>query len=113
MHPTAVESTLERWDQFGRAFDLRTLCTVTLGIFDKVRIPECQAEIRETIRCLLPADHAIRRIFQDQDDEIQLEADRGFHFLRVHHEAVIAEGSPAPMVASALSSSSVFATYVR
>src|SRR5712672_2894699 len=64
MHPTAVESTLERWDQFGRAFDLRTLCTVTLGVLDKVRIAECQAEIRKTIHGLLPADHAVRRIFK-------------------------------------------------
>ena len=66
------------------------------SVFDEVRIAERQAEVRETIHCLLPADHAVRRIFQDQDHEVQLEPNRGFHFLRIHHEpAVPADGEDA------------------
>ena len=70
-------------------------------------------------------------VLEDQDDEVELEPDRRLQLLAVHHEAavaadghdaafgiehaqaIMAEGRPAPIVASALSSSSVFATRVR
>src|SRR5258708_35493148 len=90
MHSTALKSPLDIWNQPGRAFDLRTFRTVTLRVFDEVRVPERQAEIRETIHRLLPPDHAIGRVFQDQHHEIQLKANRGFHFLRIHHETAVA-----------------------
>ena len=57
------------------------LRAVGLGIFDEVGIAEGQAEIGEVVDRLLPADHAVGVVLQDQHDEVELEADRGLHLL--------------------------------
>ena len=79
---------------------------------------------------MLPTDHPVRVVLQDEDDEIKPKPNGRLQFLAVHQEAaiaayrhdaalrieqlaIIAGGNPAPIVASALSSRSVLATQVR
>ena len=73
MHPAVLKGALEGRDQVGRSFDLRALSTVAFRVFDEVRVAEREAEVWETIYRLLPANYAVRGIFQDQDDKIELE----------------------------------------
>ena len=47
---------------------------------------------------LLPADHAVRIVLQDQHDQVQPEPDRRFQLLAVHHEAAIAAHRQHPPV---------------
>src|SRR6478736_10186520 len=96
MHPAALEGALKGWDQVGRGFDLGALGAVAFRVLDEVRIAEREAEVWETIHRLLPPDHSVRRIFQDQDDKRQLEANRSFHFLRIYHEAAVAADGEHP-----------------
>ena len=63
---------------------------IGLRILHEIRVAEGQAEVREVIDRLLPTDHAIGGVVQDQHDQVQLEPDRGLEFLRVHHEAAVA-----------------------
>ena len=96
----------------------------------QIRIAELETEVRKLVDFLFPSDHAVGAILEHEHDEIQLEPHGRLKLLRIHHEAAIAadgehalsgwisdaaiaEGRPAPMVASALSSSSVLATLVR
>ena len=63
---------------------------VTFGIGDEIGVAIGQAEILEAHVGLLPADHPVGIVAQDQHGEIEPEADRGFHLLAVHHEAAVA-----------------------
>ena len=56
----------------------------------KSGIAEGHAEIGEAVDRLLPADHAVGAVLEDQHDEIELEADRRLQLLAVHHEAAVA-----------------------
>ncbi len=96
-----------------------------LRVPDEVGVAERETEVDETVHGLLPADHPVGVVLQDEDDQVEPEPHGRLQLLGVHHEApvaadgehpstrctseaVIADGSPAPMVASALSSSRVF-----
>ena len=127
MHAAARERGFERGREPVGALHAAALRAIRLCVADEVRVAEGHAEIREPVHRLLPADHAVGAVLDDEHHEIELEAHRRLELLRVHHEAaiaahrqharfgwsiaaIIADGRPAPIVASALSSSSVLAT---
>ncbi len=90
MDAAAGEGGLERRHELLDRCHPRALRAIGLGIAHEVGIAEGHAEIREAVDRLLPADHAIGAVVQDDDDEVQPEPHRRFHLLRVHHEAAIA-----------------------
>ena len=66
------------------------LGAVAFGILHKVGVSIGQAEIDKAHIGLLPADHPVSIIAQDQHGEIEPEAHRRLHLLAVHHEPAIA-----------------------
>ena len=58
--------------------------------FTKSGLPKVSPEIGEAVDRLLPADHAVGVVVQDQHDQVELQPDRGLQFLAVHHEAAVA-----------------------
>lgn len=97
---------------------------------DEVGVAEGHAIVGEPVNSLFPADHAVGVVIEDHNHEVEAEADGGsssWLFIMnppspqtamtrrpgCRSAAAIAEGRPAPMVARALSSRSVFAVVVR
>ena len=60
------------------------------GILDEIGIAIGQPPILEAHVGLLPADHAVAVVVEDQHGEVDAQADRRLHLLAVHHEAAIA-----------------------
>ena len=98
MHAAALECSLQSRDQAIGRGDTGALRAIALGVFHEVRIAEGETEVREFIHRLLPADHAIGGVLQDQDHEVELQPDRRLHLLRIHHEAAVAAHRHHPPV---------------
>ena len=64
--------------------------TITLRIGNEVGVGEAQTVIGKAKFFLLPPDHTVSGIIEDEYDEVEAEPDRGFHLLRIHHEPAIA-----------------------
>jgi hypothetical protein len=82
MHTAAFERRFEHWRQIVRRLDARSPGAIGFGVFDEVGIAEGQAPVGEIIDGLFPADHAVAVVVEDQDDEVQVQAECGFHALR-------------------------------
>jgi hypothetical protein len=82
MHAAALERRFKHWRQILRRFDARSLGSIGFSVLDEVRIAEGQAPVGEIIDGLFPADHAVAVVVEDQDDEVQVQAECGFHALR-------------------------------
>ncbi len=81
MDAAALKGGFERRHQrFGRGHP-RALGAIGLGVAHEVGIAEGQAVIGELVDGLLPADHAIGAVVQDEHDEVEAEADRRLHLL--------------------------------
>ena len=90
MEPTAGKGFLQSRRQGIAALHTGSLNAVRLGVGNEVGVAEGHAEIGETVRRLLPADHPIGVVLQDQHHEIHPHAHRGLELLRIHHEAAVA-----------------------
>ena len=90
MHAAPAERRFQRRHEVLGRRHPRALGAVALGVFDEIRVAEGEAPIREAVDRLLPADHAVGGILEDQHHEVEPEADRRLHLLRVHHEAAVA-----------------------
>ena len=90
MHPRRGETMRQ---QIGELLGRRHPVTdraVALGVFHEIGVAIGQAEIGKAHVGLLPADHPVSVIAQDQHREIEAEAHRGLHLLAVHHETAVA-----------------------
>jgi hypothetical protein len=74
--------------RFARAS--RRLCS------SEVWISKGHAEIREAVSLLLPADHAVSIVLQNEHHEIKAKPHRRFHLLGIHHKAAIATHGKHP-----------------
>ncbi|MNY38618.1 hypothetical protein D3C86_1732560 [compost metagenome] len=64
--------------------------TVALGVEHEVRVSVVQTKILKPHLCLLPADHSVSVVAQDDDHQIHLQTHGGFKLLAVHHETTVA-----------------------
>src|SRR3954468_19631633 len=70
MHPARDERLLQGRDQVLRGVHPPAPRAIALRVLDEVGIAEGQAEVGEAVHRLLPADHAISRIVQNEHNEI-------------------------------------------
>src|SRR5258708_8052388 len=96
MNAASGKCRLERRRETVGALHPTALYVVGLGIGDEIRISEGHAEIGKSVRCLLPADHPVSIVLQDKHDEIEPEARRRLHFLRILHEPAPPPPPPHP-----------------
>src|SRR5262245_48946591 len=71
MHPRVLESTLDGRHEVVGSLHAMTDRSIGFSIFNKIRIAEAQPPVRERIDGLLPADHAVCGILEDQHDKVQ------------------------------------------
>ena len=90
LHAALAECGFERRGQGVRRLDAPALRAVGLGVLDEVGVAERQAPVGEVVDRLLPADHPVGVVLDDQHDQVELQPDRGLELLRVHHEAAVA-----------------------
>ncbi|MCY1284104.1 hypothetical protein D9M70_329980 [compost metagenome] len=90
MDARSPQALLQQRQEAVGALHAVALGTVGLGIQHEVRVAVVQAEVGEAHVRLLPADHAVAIVAQDDHREVHLQAHRGFQLLAVHHEAAIA-----------------------
>ncbi|MCY1187080.1 hypothetical protein D9M73_280140 [compost metagenome] len=64
--------------------------SVTVSVHNEIRIAVVETKIIISHLRLLPADHAVTVISQDDHDQIHLQSDCRFNLLAVHHETAIA-----------------------
>src|SRR5258706_11921215 len=57
---------------------------------DEIWISERHAKIGKTVGRLLPANHAVGIVLQDQHHKIEPQAHCRFRLLRIHHKAAVA-----------------------
>jgi hypothetical protein len=93
MDPAAGKGLLESRRQSIAALHTAAIDAVRLGVGDEVGVAEGHAEIGKAVRRLLPADHPVGVVLQDQHHEIHPNTHRGLQLLRVHHEAAVATNS--------------------
>ncbi|KAG1086518.1 hypothetical protein G6F40_013929 [Rhizopus arrhizus] len=62
---------------------------IGLGVLDEIRVAEGHAVVGETIHRLLPADHPVGAVVEDQHHQVQAQPARRFQLLAVHHETAI------------------------
>src|SRR5690242_13953989 len=77
MDAAALERGLQRRQQAVHRGDTGALRTVGLRVADEVGIAEGEAEILKVVDRLLPPDHAVGAVIENQDDEVELEPNRG------------------------------------
>ena len=59
MNPRGVKTLLQQWDQLFGFLNTVTLSSITLGVFDKIRIPIIQPEFWKVHIGLFPLDHPV------------------------------------------------------
>ena len=79
----ASRALLAARDQIRASLDTVAGRSIALCVGDKVGIGKGQAVVRKAKLVLLPADHAVAVVVQDQHGDVQLQADGGFHFIYV------------------------------
>jgi hypothetical protein len=73
MYAASSKCCLERRRQVIATLDSASLGTISSGVCDEVGIPKGHAEIREAVHALLPADHSVGIVLQDQYNEIEVQ----------------------------------------
>ena len=96
MDAAPFEGGFERRSKVAALGDPRSLGSIALRIFHEIGITKGQAKIRETVDGLLPPDHAVGEVLKNENDQIELEANRRLHLLRIHHEAAVAADGHYP-----------------
>ncbi len=66
------------------------MSTKTFCKFHKIRIPESESPFLHPSSLLLPFDHPIRSIIEDNKSDIQFQTNRSFQVSEIHHEPSIA-----------------------
>lgn len=87
MHAGRIEAVLQQRRELGRAAQAVAVCTVGLRVAHEVRIAHVHAEVRELHVRLLPLDHAVGVVAQQQHGQIRQAWQS--EFLRVHQEAAV------------------------
>ena len=90
MHAVSLECGVQDRNQLRASLDTVAGRSIALCVGDKVGIGKGQAVVRKAKLVLLPADHPVCCIIQNENDKVQSKPDGRFQFLRVHHEPAIA-----------------------
>ena len=90
MDAWGLDAVLEQRQQAVGAFDAVAVGAVGFGVLDEVWVAVVQAVVGEAHVGLLPADHAVTVVTQDDHGDVHAQAHSGFQFLAVHHEAAVA-----------------------
>ena len=98
MDAAGVERLVQGRDELLGGLDPRPPRAVRLGVPDEVRVTEREAEVGELVDGLLPADHSVGVVLQDEDDQVESEPHGRLELLGVHHEAAVAADGENPPV---------------
>jgi len=90
MHTGGLQAALYQRRECSRVVNAMAISTVTSCVEHKVRISVIQTKVLKSHLCLLPADHSVPVVAQDDDHQIHLQTHSGFQLLAVHHETTIA-----------------------
>ena len=73
----------------GRA-DAMAVGPIAGGVLDEIRVAVVEAPIGKAHVGLLPLDHAVAVVAQNEDHEVHPEAHCGLQLLGIHHKAAVA-----------------------
>ena len=90
MNATFLKRPVHGLNKARHARDTVPMRAIGFGIFDEIWIVVLQPPVFKALTGLLPPDHAIGIVVQDQHNHIQVQPDSSFNLLTVHHEATIA-----------------------
>src|SRR3954447_13453407 len=72
VNPSLSESGFEDRNEVFRGPNSSSIRPVSLGVLEKVGVLECETKVGESFRLLLPADHAITMVFEDENHKIKV-----------------------------------------
>src|SRR5258708_15564539 len=75
------ERALEHGREIARRADPPPPGAIALGVLDEIRVAEGEARVGETVDRLLPADHSVCVVHDDEDDQVEPPADGRLHLL--------------------------------